>query len=71
MLDRTRNPPPELWRGFVVPPALRAQYKTVKWDNLTPEQTFQVCLFALALQEVRENEMDLLRLKLELLRKGI
>ena len=62
MLDKTRHPsPPEPPRRRGPPPGCE-QYKNINWDRLTPEETWQVCLFAAALQEIRRNELELLRL---------
>ena len=79
MLDKTRFLPPEApWRGFVVPPALRTRYPNVKWQSLTEEETWEVCLFALALAEAREqvvasfyHNMDLLQSRIAAFSKGI
>jgi hypothetical protein len=60
MLDRTRHdPPPRRRRG--APPGYE-YLGGVKWDQLTPTQTAFVCAFADALREIRQHEMDLLRL---------
>jgi hypothetical protein len=57
MLDRTR---PEPSRRGRAPPGCEA-YK-IDWTTLTPAQTKVVQLFAAALQEIRRNELELLRL---------
>jgi hypothetical protein len=62
MLDRTTRyePPPRRRRRRGAPPGY--EHLTIKWHTLTAAEIAFVCAFSDAINEIREQELDLLRL---------